>query len=109
MVQGPISGIASRRLIFHGWLAGQPEGEWTFDGAQAIAALAIGTDRIARVDVIAGPGNRYVQEAKRLLTGEVGIDGIAGPSELMVIAGDTSETAGAALIWPPRLVCQRGS
>ncbi len=59
-------------------------------GAQAIAALALGTDRIAPVDVIAGPGNRYVQEAKRQLAGEVGIDGIAGPSELMVIAGDTA-------------------
>jgi histidinol dehydrogenase len=59
-------------------------------GAQAIAAFAIGTERIAPVDVIAGPGNRYVQEAKRQLAGEVGIDGIAGPSELMVIAGDTA-------------------
>jgi histidinol dehydrogenase len=59
-------------------------------GAQAIAALALGTDRIAPVDVIAGPGNRYVQEAKRQLAGQVGIDGIAGPSELMVITGDTA-------------------
>jgi histidinol dehydrogenase len=59
-------------------------------GAQAIAALAIGTESIAPVDVIAGPGNRYVQEAKRQLVGEVGIDGIAGPSELMVIAGDSA-------------------
>jgi histidinol dehydrogenase len=59
-------------------------------GAQAIAALALGTERIEPVDVIAGPGNRYVQEAKRQLVGEVGIDGIAGPSELMVIAGDTA-------------------
>jgi histidinol dehydrogenase len=59
-------------------------------GAQAIAALAIGTEQIPAVDVIAGPGNRYVQEAKRQLAGEVGIDGIAGPSELMVIAGDTA-------------------
>jgi histidinol dehydrogenase len=66
-------------------------------GAQAIAALAIGTERIARVDVIAGPGNRYVQEAKRLLVGEVGIDGIAGPSELMVIAGDTASPEWIAL------------
>jgi histidinol dehydrogenase len=66
-------------------------------GAQAIAALAIGTERIARVDVIAGPGNRYVQEAKRQLVGEVGIDGIAGPSELMVIAGDTASPEWIAL------------
>ena len=47
--------------------------------------------------MIAGPGNRYVQEAKRRLTGEVGIDGIAGPSELMVIAGDTAAAAWIAL------------
>jgi histidinol dehydrogenase len=63
---------------------------YAMGGAQAIAALALGTDTVAPVDVIAGPGNRYVQEAKRQLAGEVGIDGIAGPSELMVIAGDTA-------------------
>jgi histidinol dehydrogenase len=66
-------------------------------GAQAIAALGLGTDRIERVDVVAGPGNRYVQEAKRQLAGEVGIDGIAGPSELMVIAGDTAKAEWIAL------------
>jgi histidinol dehydrogenase len=66
-------------------------------GAQAIAALAIGTESIAPVDLIAGPGNRYVQEAKRQLAGEVGIDGIAGPSELMVIAGDTARANWIAL------------
>jgi histidinol dehydrogenase len=66
-------------------------------GAQAIAALAIGTELIQPVDVIAGPGNRYVQEAKRQLAGEVGIDGIAGPSELMVIAGDTAKAEWIAL------------
>ena len=59
-------------------------------GAQAIAALAYGTDSVPAVDVVVGPGNRYVQEAKRLVAGDVGIDGIAGPSELVVIA-----TAGA--------------
>jgi histidinol dehydrogenase len=61
-------------------------------GAQAIAALAYGTDTIAPVDVIAGPGNRYVTEAKRQVAGRVGIDGLAGPSELMVLA-DGSATA----------------
>ena len=66
-------------------------------GAQAIAALALGTELIPRVDVISGPGNRYVQEAKRQLAGEVGIDGIAGPSELMVIAGDTADAGWIAL------------
>jgi histidinol dehydrogenase len=55
-------------------------------GAQAIAALAFGTDSVEAVDVIVGPGNPYVQEAKRQLVGKVGIDGIAGPSELVVVA-----------------------
>ena len=55
-------------------------------GAQAIAALAFGTESVTAVDVIVGPGNPYVQEAKRQLVGQVGIDGIAGPSELVVIA-----------------------
>jgi histidinol dehydrogenase len=55
-------------------------------GAQAIAALAFGTESVQAVDVIVGPGNPYVQEAKRQLVGQVGIDGIAGPSELVVIA-----------------------
>jgi len=55
-------------------------------GAQAIAALAFGTESVHAVDVIVGPGNPFVQEAKRQLVGQVGIDGIAGPSELVVIA-----------------------
>ena len=56
-------------------------------GAQAIAALAFGTDTVARADVVVGPGNLYVQEAKRLLSATVGIDGFAGPSELLVLLG----------------------
>lgn len=56
-------------------------------GAQAIAALAYGTDTVARVDVVVGPGNLYVQEAKRLVSAEVGIDGFAGPSDLLVVLG----------------------
>ena len=59
-------------------------------GAQAIAALAYGTESVPPVDVIVGPGNRYVAEAKRQVAGTVGIDGLAGPSELVVVA-----TAGA--------------
>jgi histidinol dehydrogenase len=54
-------------------------------GAQAIAALAYGTDAVAPVDVIVGPGNLYVQEAKRLVSARVGIDGFAGPSDLFVL------------------------
>jgi histidinol dehydrogenase len=56
-------------------------------GAQAIAALAFGTESVERVDVVVGPGNQYVQEAKRRLSQIVGIDGYAGPSDLMVVFG----------------------
>jgi histidinol dehydrogenase len=59
-------------------------------GAQAIAAMAFGTETIAPADVVVGPGNAYVAEAKRQLVGTVGIDSIAGPSELVVIADDTT-------------------
>jgi len=55
-------------------------------GAHAIAALAYGTESVEPVDVIVGPGNLYVQEAKRQVFGQVGIDGFAGPSDLLVIA-----------------------
>jgi histidinol dehydrogenase len=57
-------------------------------GAQAIAALAFGTASIARVDRIVGPGNAYVAAAKKLLAGEVGIDFIAGPTEILILAKD---------------------
>ncbi|WP_136161260.1 histidinol dehydrogenase [Sphingomonas flavalba] len=59
---------------------------WRIGGAQAIAALAYGTARIAPVDVITGPGNAWVAEAKRQLFGVVGIDMVAGPSEIVVVA-----------------------
>src|SRR3546814_13145781 len=55
-------------------------------GAQAVAALAYGTERIKPVDVITGPGNAWVAEAKRQLYGVVGIDMVAGPSEIVVVA-----------------------
>jgi histidinol dehydrogenase len=60
-------------------------------GAQAVAALAYGTATIAPVDVIVGPGNAYVAEAKRQVFGRVGIDLVAGPSEILVIAGKDSD------------------
>jgi histidinol dehydrogenase len=66
-------------------------------GAQAIFALAFGTESIEAVDVIAGPGNAWVQEAKRAVYGTVGIDSLAGPSELMVIAGHDTEPEWVAL------------
>jgi sulfopropanediol 3-dehydrogenase len=60
-------------------------------GVQAVAAMAIGTDTIAPVDVIAGPGNAFVAEAKRQLFGEVGIDLLAGPTEILIIADDHAD------------------
>ena len=59
---------------------------FSLGGAQAIAALALGTETVPRVDLIAGPGNKYVACAKRLLFGEVGIDFIAGPTDVLIIA-----------------------
>jgi histidinol dehydrogenase len=66
-------------------------------GAQAMAALAFGTESVRPVDVIVGPGNPYVQEAKRQVVGQVGIDGIAGPSELVVIASSGADPELVAL------------
>jgi histidinol dehydrogenase len=66
-------------------------------GAHAIAALAYGTESVVAVDVIAGPGNLYVQEAKRQVSGEVGIDGFAGPSDLVVVADGEADPELVAL------------
>ena len=71
-------------------LAGVDE-VWRVGGAHAVGALAYGTDRIAPVDVITGPGNAWVAEAKRQLYGVVGIDMVAGPSEILVIADAKNE------------------
>jgi len=60
-------------------------------GAQAVAALAYGTESVPRVDKIVGPGNIYVAAAKRLVFGEVDIDSIAGPSEILVLADETAD------------------
>lgn len=59
-------------------------------GAQAVAALAFGTETVPRVDKITGPGNKYVAVAKKLVFGVAGIDAIAGPSEVVIIADDTA-------------------
>ena len=64
---------------------------WRIGGAQAIAALAYGTARIARVDVVTGPGNAWVAEAKRQVYGVVGIDMVAGPSEIVVVADGAND------------------
>jgi histidinol dehydrogenase len=62
-------------------------------GAQAIAALAYGTETVPRVDKITGPGNKYVAAAKKLVFGVVGIDSIAGPSEVVVLADETAHAS----------------
>jgi len=70
---------------------------YAMGGAQAIFALAYGTETVEPVDVIAGPGNAWVREAKRAAYGQVGIDSLAGPSELMVIAGPEVDPEWVAL------------
>lgn len=70
---------------------------FTVGGAQAIGALAYGTDTVPKVDKIVGPGNAFVAEAKRQVFGHVGIDVIAGPSEVLVIADGTTDPEWAAL------------
>jgi histidinol dehydrogenase len=76
-------------------VAGVTEG-WRIGGAQAIAALAYGTDTIRRVDKIVGPGNIYVALAKQRVFGEVGIDMMAGPSEVVVVADSAADPAWVA-------------
>src|SRR5262249_51624282 len=66
-------------------------------GAQAIGAMAYGTKSIPRVDKIVGPGNAYVAEAKRQVFGEVGIDMVAGPSEILVIADESANADWVAM------------
>ncbi len=77
-------------------LAGVDE-VYRIGGAQAIAALAYGTATIAPVDRIVGPGNAYVAEAKRQVFGRVGIDGIAGPSEVLILADRTADPRRVAI------------
>jgi len=66
-------------------------------GAQAVAALAYGTEQIAPVDKITGPGNAFVAAAKKIVSGDVGIDMIAGPSEVCVVADETAEPSLVAI------------
>lgn len=78
-------GVINPLVMAAAHLAGVDE-MWRIGGAQAVAALAYGTQRIQPVDVITGPGNAWVAEAKRQLFGVVGIDMVAGPSEILLIA-----------------------
>ncbi len=82
-------GIINPYLLIAADIAGVDE-IYRIGGAQAIAAMACGTETLPKVDKIVGPGNPYVVEAKRQVYGQVGIDLIAGPSELLVIADDAA-------------------
>jgi len=70
---------------------------YTIGGAQAVAAMALGTETIPRVDKVVGPGNIYVAVAKKLLYGHVDIDMIAGPSEILILADDTADPSFVAM------------
>jgi histidinol dehydrogenase len=85
MVTPTPGGVVNPLVLAAAEIAGVGE-IWRVGGAQAVAALAYGTGRIAPVDVIVGPGNAWVAEAKRQLYGVVGIDMVAGPSEIVVVA-----------------------
>ncbi|MET2828275.1 histidinol dehydrogenase [Mesorhizobium shangrilense] len=84
----PFGGEIAPLIVAAQHLAGADE-IYCLGGVQAIAAMAFGTETIQPVDMLAGPGNAYVAEAKRLLFGRVGIDLFAGPTETLVIADDT--------------------
>ncbi|HEY3765265.1 MAG TPA: histidinol dehydrogenase [Gaiellales bacterium] len=79
---------------------------YAIGGAQAVAALALGTEGMPRVDLVVGPGNAYVEEAKRRLFGEVGIESLAGPSELVVVADATAPVE--AIAWDLRAQLEHG-
>ena len=89
-VTPPMNGAPPAETIAAMHLAGADE-IYLVGGVQAIAALALGTEGIPAVDFIVGPGNAYVAEAKRQLFGVIGIDLIAGPSEILVIADDSAD------------------
>ena len=86
-------GILNPLVLAAAQLAGVTE-IYRIGGAQAVAALAYGTALITPVDRIVGPGNAYVAEAKRQVFGQVGIDSIAGPSEVLILA-DAANNPGA--------------
>jgi sulfopropanediol 3-dehydrogenase len=86
----PIRGEIPAATIAAMHLAGADE-IYLLGGVQAVVALALGTETIERVNLIAGPGNAYVAEAKRQLFGEVGIDLFAGPTEILVVADESAD------------------
>ena len=92
MVTPTPGGTISPAVLAAAHIAGIDE-VWRVGGAQAVGALAYGTAKIAPVDVVVGPGNAWVAEAKRQLYGRVGIDMVAGPSEILVVADAANDPA----------------
>ena len=90
MVVPTPDGVRNPLVLAAAYIAGVTT-VFTIGGAQAVAALAYGTDTIPKVDKIVGPGNAYVAEAKRRVFGQVGIDMIAGPSEILIIADGSTD------------------
>jgi histidinol dehydrogenase len=88
-------GTVDPAILFAAGLVGIQQ-IYTIGGAQAIAAMAYGTETVPQVDKIVGPGNAYVNAAKRMVYGDVGIDMLAGPSEVAVVVDETADVAGAA-------------
>ena len=103
VVMGAVTARAAgvEEVVARGAPPGRPRGGalcgveevYAMSGAQAIAALAYGTETVHAVDVIVGPGNAYVQEAKRVVARTVGIDGFAGPSDLVVLVSSGADPA----------------
>ena len=96
MVVPTPDGVRNPLVLAAAYIAGVTT-VFTIGGAQAVAALAYGTDTIPKVDKIVGPGNAYVAEAKRRVFGQVGIDMIAGPSEILIIADGSTDPDWVAL------------
>jgi histidinol dehydrogenase len=92
MVVPTPGGVLNPLVMLAAEIAGADE-IWRIGGAQAVAALAYGTQSIAAVDKITGPGNAYVAAAKRRVFGQVGIDLVAGPSEILVLADGDNDPA----------------
>jgi sulfopropanediol 3-dehydrogenase len=86
----PLDGRVPDATVAAMHLAGADE-IYVLGGVHALAALALGTEQIARVDMLVGPGNAYVTEAKRRLFGKVGIDLVAGPTEILIVADEHAD------------------
>ena len=89
----PMADGSVPKMVLHAAHLAGVESVYGVGGAQAIAAMAFGTETVPRVDKIVGPGNVWVTAAKREVAGIVGVDALAGPTELVVVADETSDAA----------------